>query len=247
MRMKRITGIIFLSAIILNSCNKDNRIAGTYISKYVMIPQVKGCCSSTEVLQLNNDHTFNVFGQDDQGDYLVKNFTSGTYNLKQDIISFKPDSVDQHYDYSMVKFKVPTSDDQINFLFKQDHEPQKFYKIDFKKADSLSIERYNTNDWDQERMTIKKDGSVHYIRNTKDKNQNPIEVSKHKKLTPEQFQEYIETLSQSRLFQPQTTSEKYIITFSLTFNEYNMKIHDQNNVDQKLYIFFFERVYKWLQ
>ncbi|REC61954.1 hypothetical protein DRF65_13080 [Chryseobacterium pennae] len=247
MWVKLITAIIFLSAILLNSCNKSNRVSGTYVAQSVMLPIFNGCCTSTEVLQLNNDHTFNIYHQNDQGDYLTKEFTSGNYNLKQDVISFKPDSLNKHYDYSKVKYKIPASNDPIIFLIKQDHEPQKFYKIDFKKADSLYIGRYNLNDWDRESITIKKDGTVHYIRHSQDKNMNPVEISKYKKLTPEQFQQYIETLSQSNLFQPEETSKTYSITFSLAFKEYNIGIHDQNNIDKKLYDFFFETVKTWVK
>lgn len=247
MQMKLTTIIILLSAIVLNSCNKSKQIAGTYVTQSVMLPMYNGCCTATEVLQLNNDHTFNAYHQDDQGDYLTKDVTSGNYDLRQDMISFKSDSLNQHYDYSGVKYKIPSSDDQIEFLTKQEREPQKFYKIDFKKADSLYIQRYNHNDWDQESITIKKDGTVHYIRRSQDENKNPIDISKHKKLTQEQFQQYLETLSQSRLFQASTTSEKYSITFSIAFKEYHMMIHDQNNIDKKLYDFFFETVRSWVK
>ncbi|MBP2616583.1 hypothetical protein [Chryseobacterium jejuense] len=245
--MKLTTIIILLSAIILNSCNKGNKVSGTYVAQSVMLPVYNGCCTATEVLQLNNDHTFNAYHQNDQGDYLTKDVASGSYDLKQDMISFKPDSLNQHYDYSTVKYKIPASDGQVNFLIKQNREPQKFYKIDFKKADSLYIHRYSHTDWDQESITVKKDGTVHYIRHSQDKNRNPVDISKHKKLTQEQFQQYIDTLSQTRLFQEAATSEKYSITFSLTLKEYDMVIHDQNNIDKKLYNFFFETVRNWVE
>lgn len=246
--MKLTAIIILLSTIVLNSCKKSNQVSGTYVAQSVMLPMYNGCCTATEVLQLNNDHTFTAYHQDDQGDYLTKDFTSGSYDLKQNMISFKPDSLNQHYDYSKVKYKVPATDDQINLLIKQDQEPQKFYKIDFKQVDSLYIQRYSHTDWDQESITVKKDGTVHYIRHSQDKNGSPVDISKHKKLTPEQFQQYIETLSQNRLFQASTTSEKYSITFSLVFKkDNNMVIHDQNNIDKKLYDFFFETVRNWVQ
>ncbi|RXM51678.1 MULTISPECIES: hypothetical protein [unclassified Chryseobacterium] len=246
--MKLTAIIILLSTIVLNSCKKSNQVSGTYVAQSVMLPMYNGCCTATEVLQLNNDHTFTAYHQDDQGDYLTKDFTSGSYDLKQNMISFKPDSLNQHYDYSKVKYKVPPTDDQVNLLIKQDQEPQKFYKIDFKKADSLYIQRYSHTDWDQESITVKKDGVVHYVRHSQDKNGSPVDISKHKKLTQDQFQQYIETLSQNRLFQASTTSEKYSITFSLVFKkDNNMVIHDQNNMDKKLYDFFFETVRNWVQ
>lgn len=212
-----------------------------------MLPIYNGCCTSTEILQLNNDHTFNVYNQDDQGDYLVEEFTSGSYDLKQNIISFTPDSLHKRLDYSKVKYKLMALDDQVNFLIKEDQEPKKFYKIDFKKADSLYIQRYNHDDWDRESITIKKDGTLHYIRHAQDKNKNPVDISKHQKLTSEQFQQYIDFLSQNRLFQPEITSKKYSITLSIAFKEYNMMVHDQDNVDKKLYDFFFETVRGWVQ
>lgn len=245
--MRFITTTILLSAAILNSCNKSNPISGTYISQSVMLPIYNGCCTATEVLQLNNDDTFNAYHQDDQGDYLTKELTSGNYDLKQNIVSFKPDSINKHYDYSQVKYKVAASDDPVKFLTKEGNEPQKFYKIDFKKADSLYIQRYSHTDWDQESISIKNDGSVHYIRHSQGKNKNPIHINKQKKLTQEQFQQYLETVSQSRLFQAKNTSEKYSIAFYMTFKEYNMEIHDQNNIDKKLYDFFFETVRNWVQ
>ncbi|MDN3692092.1 hypothetical protein QWZ06_07385 [Chryseobacterium tructae] len=245
--MKLITALLILSAIILNSCSKDNRVSGTYIDQSVMLPIYNGCCTSTEILQLNNDHTFNVYNQDDQGDYLVEEFTSGSYDLKQNIISFTPDSLHKRLDYSKVKYKLMAPDDQVNFLIKEDQEPKKFYKIDFKNADSLYIQRYNHHDWDRESITIKKDGTLHYIRHAQDKNKNPVDISKHQKLTSEQFQQYIDFLSQNRLFQPEITSKKYSITLSIAFKEYNMMVHDQDNVDKKLYDFFFETVRGWVQ
>ncbi|SDJ16331.1 hypothetical protein [Chryseobacterium jejuense] len=245
--MKLTTIIILLSAIVLHSCNKSNQVSGTYVAQSVMRPMYNGCCTATEVLHLNNDHTFNVYHQNDQGDYLTKDVTSGNYDLKQDMISFKPDSLNQHYDYSNIKYKVPASDDHVNSLIKQGSESQKFYKIDFKQADSLYIHRYSHTNWDQESITIKKDGTVHYIRHSQDKNRNPVDISKHKKLTQEQFQQYIETLSQSRLFQAATTSEKYSVTFSLAIKEYDIVIQDQNNIDEKLYNFFFETVLSWVK
>lgn len=247
MQMKLITVMTFLSAIVLNSCKKSNQVSGTYVAQSVILPMYNGCCTATEVLQLNNDHTFTAYHQDDQGDYLTKDFTSGSYDLKRNMISFKPDSLNQHYDYSKVKYKVPATDDQVNLLIKQDQEPQKFYKIDLKKVDSLYIQRYSHTNWDQESITVKKDGTVHYIRHSQDKNGSPVDISKHKKLTQDQFQQYIETLSQNRLFQTTATSEKYSVTFSLTIKEYDVVIHDQNNIDKKLYNFFFETVQKWVQ
>lgn len=247
MQMKLTAIIILLSAIVLNSCKKSNQVSGTYVAQSVMLPMYNGCCTATEVLQLHNDHTFTAYHQDDQGDYLTKDFTSGNYDLQQNMISFKPDSLNQHYDYSKVKYKIPATDDLVNLLIKQDQEPQKFYKIDFKKADSLYIQRYSHTNWNQESITVKKDGTVHYIRRSQDKNGSPVDISKHKKLTQDQFQQYIKTLSQNSLFQTTTTSEKYSITFSLAIKEYDVVIHDQNNIDKKLYDFFFETVCKWVQ
>ncbi len=247
MQMRLLRIMIFLSAVVLNSCNKSNRISGTYVSQSVMLPVFNGCCTSTEILLLNSNYTFDVYHQDDQGDYLTKEFASGNYELKKNILSFKPDSANNHFDYAKVKYTIAGSDNQAKFLMKEGDEPQKFYKIDLKKADSLYIHRYSHTDWNQESLTIKSDGSVHYIKRSQDKNKTPIDIHKHKKLTQKQFQEYLDMLSQSRLFQAKNTSEKYSITFYMTFKEYNMVIHDQNNIDKKLYNFFFETVRNWVK
>lgn len=247
MQEKLITALLVLSLLMLQSCRKEDPISGTYIAQSVMLPIYNGCCTSTEVLHLNNDHTFNVYNQDDQGDYLVEEFSSGNYTLKENMITFKPDSIHQRFDYSKVKYKIKDSNGPVKVLIKEGPEPQQFYKIDFKKADSVYIQRYNHHDWDQESITIKKDGTLHYVRHAQDKNKTPIDISKHQKLTSKQFQQYIDTLSQSNLFQPTTTIEKYSITFTLDFKEYNIAIYDQNNMDKKLYIFFFETVKSWIK
>ena len=71
--------------------------------------------------------------------------------------------------------------------------------------------------------------------------------TKNKKLTKEQFLEYVKVMSQSSIFQPGITSKKYEISLLLSISEQNISLYDHNNIDKKLYDFFFEKVRSWVK
>ncbi|MGU3375843.1 hypothetical protein [Chryseobacterium sp. M5A1_1a] len=244
--MKLILAITLISAVILNSCNKARQVSGTYITQSVMLPIYNGCCTSTEIIRLNEDTSFRVYHQNDQGDYITKDFASGKFQLKQNIVSLKPDSVNSKFDLSKATFKKEHSDHGTDYLTRQDNGGR-YHKIDFKKADSLYIRRVNSDNWESEAITIKKDGSVQYVSHSFDKAQNPITLTKNEKLTKEQFRQYIEEISQSSIFQSGITSKTHEVYLLLSIREQNILLYDQNNIDKKLYDLFFKRVRGWVK
>lgn len=243
--MKLITTLTLLFAIILNSCNKAKQVSGTYISQTVMLPIYNGCCTSTDIIRFNEDKSFSMYHQNDQGDYTTKDFAVGKYQLKQGIISLKPDSINTDFDLSKATFKKEHSNHGMDYLTRQDNKV-KYHKIDFKKMDSLYIRRVNDENWESEAITIKKDGSVHYVSHSFDKAKNPTTLTKNKKLTKEQFRHYIEEISQSSIFQQGITSKKHETSLLLSSREQNFQLYDHNNIDKKLYDLVFEKVRGWV-
>ncbi|AZA77336.1 hypothetical protein EG347_07350 [Chryseobacterium sp. G0186] len=212
-----------------------------------MLPVYNGCCTSTEIIRLNEDKSFRMYHQNDQGDYSTTDFAIGTYQLKQGIISMKPDSMNTDFDLSKATFKKEHSNHGMYYLTRQDNKV-KYHKIDFKKVDSLYIRRVNDDNWESEAITVKKDGSVHYVSHSFNKVKNAsTTLTKNKKLTKEQFRQYIEKISQSSIFQQETTSKKYEIYLLLNSREQNIQLYDHNNIDKKLYDLVFEKVRGWVK
>ncbi|MFP3675373.1 hypothetical protein SB724_21390, partial [Bacillus sp. SIMBA_031] len=80
-----------------------------------------------------------------------------------------------------------------------------------------------------------KDGTVRYVLYSSDKSQHTMAHIKNKKLTKEQFREYVETMSQSSIFQSGIISKKHEISLLLNISEQNISLYDHNNIDKKLY------------
>lgn len=237
---------ILITLIILNSCKKENPISGTYVSQSEMFPKHNGCCATTDLIRLNDDNTFNIYHQDDQGDYVTEDFVAGKYQMGQDIITLKADSMSENSGLSKIRFKGEGSNHHINQLIRQDNK-EKYQKIDFQKVDSVNIRRVHHDNWESEEITVRKDGTVRHVLHSFDKTQKPINIIKNQKLTPEQFQHYQETLSKSNIFQYEMTSEKEGVSLTMSIREQNIMIHDENNIDKKLYHFFFGKVWGWMK
>ncbi|MFP3833016.1 hypothetical protein [Chryseobacterium sp. SIMBA_028] len=244
--MKVLAAITLLSAIIFSSCNKAKQVSGTYIIQSEMLPKVNGCCANTEIMRLNEDQTFSMYHQNDQGDYTTEDFATGTFQLAQGVVSLKPDSINTHFDLSEATFRKEHADHGMDYLTRQDNKA-KYHKINFEKADSLYIRRVNSDTWESEEITVKKDGTVRYVLYSSDKSQHTMAHIKNKKLTKEQFREYVETMSQSSIFQSGIISKKHEISLLLNISEQNISLYDHNNIDKKLYDFFFEKVRSWVQ
>lgn len=244
--MKLLVAITLLSALILNSCNKAKQISGTYIMQSEMLPKVNGCCTNTEIIRLNEDETFSMYQQNDQGDYTTNDFAKGTFQLTKGLVSLKPDSINTHLDLSKATFRKDHANHGLDYLTRLDNKA-KYHKMDFEKADSLYIRRVNSDNWESEEITIKKDGTARYVLYSSDQSQHTMAHTKNKKLTKEQFREYVKAMSQSSIFQPGITSKKYEISLLLSISEQNISLYDHNNIDKKLYDFFFEKVRSWVK
>ncbi|WP_106915203.1 lipocalin family protein [Chryseobacterium aurantiacum] len=131
--MKVLAVITLLSAIVFSSCNKAKQVSGTYIIQSEMLPKVNGCCANTEIIRLNEDQTFSMYHQNDQGDYTTKDFAQGTFQLTKGVVSLKPDSVNSNLDLSKATFRKDHADHGLDYLTRLDNKA-KYHKIDFKKS-----------------------------------------------------------------------------------------------------------------
>lgn len=241
--------VLFLISSLLMNCQKEPSVAGTYVLQWYIKPITRGCCSSTEIVKLNNDLSFNFYGNNNQGDYEISEVFEGKYQRDKNIISFLFDKPTK-LDFAKSKFVIKEKNNHVEALVSQDKSPKIFVKVDFQKLDSLELKRTNyTKDWREETISIKSDKTLHYSETNILTSETPVNNSKNIKLSNEQYQEIIDYLNNKPLFSNvnDNLDDKIKTSLQLRFQDNSFSIFEHQKVDKTLTDFLFAKAYLWMK
>lgn len=245
-RIYQLLGLLLISSFLIN-CQKKSSVAGTYVLQWYMKPITRGCCSSTEIVKLNNDRSFSFYRNNNQGDYEISEVFEGKYQREKNLVSFLFDKPTK-LDFAKSKFTIEEKDEKVEALVSQEKSPQRFVKIDFQKLSSLELKRTNyTEDWREEKIFIKSDKTLNYAETNILTSEKPVNNSKKIKLSDEQFQEIINYLNNKPLFSNANDNQddKLSTSLELRFQDNSFHIFEQKMVDKALTDFLFAKAYLW--
>ena len=248
--MKYVFLICFLS-LYLNLLAQDTRVEGLYIGT-IKDNVANGCCKLTTILQLKSNHTFSIYQNDNQGDYVIESISEGDYKVKRNSISFLPiiDSAPNRYSFNWKYNQLSKVDSDlktfqpVHYIAGSEAEHLIFQKINLKKIDSISFYIMNDMDstWNHEKIVVIGNKIIRYIYKdynfrTKLTNQGENKIA----LSEDKYNEFLKIIVETSLFEkPKNPDDLRQTDFGLNIHFKNRNISIGGHLlSQNVYRFLF--------